>query len=102
MQYGEHVQAEQLHVLREALRGTHPERQPDWDEVAAHWFELIRPVWYERLTGRRQKPLLSKDIRRDLFANRERLAPKLVHRFDQFPIQPPPDERIRSCIIGVA
>jgi hypothetical protein len=92
----------QLDMLRRALQVTEPDRQPDWDEVATRWLEIIRPVWYGRLTGRRKKPLLLRDIRRDLLKNRAQLATALIERFAEFPVLPPPDERIRACIIGVA
>ena len=99
---GEGDTVERLHVLLEALRSNDPERQPDWDEVAARWLDMIRPVWYERLKTRRHKPLLLKDIRKDLYSRHEELTPELLERFAQFPVQSPPDERVRACIIGVA
>jgi len=102
MNAGERELAERLHVLLQALQATQPDRQPDWDEIAARWLELIRPIWYERLSGPRKKPLLLKDIRRDLLGNRAHLAPALVERFARFPVLPPPDERVRACIVGVA
>ena len=37
-----------------------PEKQPDWDEVASMWLDVIRPVWFEALSGARNKPLRQK------------------------------------------
>ena len=98
---GERETVDRLHVLLQALRSKDPERQPDWDEIATRWLDIIRPIWYERLKGRRQKPLLLKDIRKDLYSRRKELVPKLIEHFARFPVQPPPDERVRACIIGV-
>jgi len=88
-------------AILDMLRKPSPEHQPDWDEVAAHWLDLIRPVWYERLKLPRNKPLLLKDIRRDLIAGEAALGPKIIKKFRAFPVLPPPDERISACIIGV-
>ncbi len=49
-------------AIIDMLRDPNPERQPDWDEVAARWLDLIRPVWHARLKLPRKKPLLLKDI----------------------------------------
>jgi len=77
--------------------------QPDWEEVAARWLDLIRPVWYEKLQESRRKPLLLKDIRRDLIAAEESLLPKFLGEFAKsFPAQRPLDERVVACIVGVA
>jgi len=89
-----------LSLLREPRAGI----QPDWEELAARWLDLIRPVWYEKLQDRtRRKPLLLKDIRKDLVAAEGRLLPKVISEFTKtFPAQRPADERIVACIIGVA
>ena len=42
------------------------------------------------------------DIRKDLYSRPEDLIPKLIQRFAAFPVQSPPHERVRACIIGVA
>ena len=92
-----------LEGLLGLLRDPDPNHQPNWEEVAARWLDLIRPIWYERLqyTGRK-KPLLLKDIRRTLVAAEESLLPKIIAEFSKtFPLQKRPDERIIACIIGV-
>jgi len=88
-----------LWLLQEPVTGT----QPDWEEVAARWLDLIRPVWYEKLTGKgRTKPLLLRDIREDLIAAEEALLPRVLREFtNSFPAQRSPDERIRACIVGI-
>ena len=78
------------------------DRQPDWDEVASRWLDVIRPVWYERLTAKgRRKPLLLKDIRTDLLKMEDKLGAEVIQGFASFPLLSPPDERIAACIIGV-
>ena len=74
----------------------------DWDAIAETWLDLIRPVWYERLTTRKRKrPLLLKDIRRDLLgASRIPLDVVLSH-FERLPTLPPIDERVAACILGL-
>lgn len=84
------------------LRSSRPDHQPDWDEVATRWLELIRPVWYEQLKAKRTKPLVLRDIRRNLFARETELGPTCIARFHSFPVVAPPDDRIRACIVGVA
>lgn len=85
-----------------ALTEPPPDIQPDWDEVAARWLDLIRPVWYERLVRGRGGLLLLKDIRRELGRREDSLGDALIETFRRFPLMPPPDERISACIIGVA
>lgn len=91
---------ELLNVLTEPIVGI----QPDWEEVAARWLDLIRPVWYEKLQeAGRHKPLLLKDIRGNLIASKKELLPRILKEFGrEFPAQQSPDERIVSCIVGVA
>jgi hypothetical protein len=89
-------------ALLRCLNSPDPGRQPAWDEVAARWLDLIRPVWYERLKQRRNRPLLLKDIRRDLIAGEQTLGPRIIEEFQTFPVLPAPDERISACILGVA
>jgi len=89
-------------ALLRCLTSADPERQPAWDQVAARWLDLIRPVWYERLKQRRNRPLLLKDIRRDLIAGESTLGPHIIAEFQEFPMLPAPDERITACILGVS
>ena len=78
------------------------DHQPDWDEVAARWLDIIRPIWYEELTQPRNKPLLLKDIRKKLIASKNSLQPEIFEHFKSFPVQKQTDKRILACIIGVA
>ena len=84
-----------------ARKLSYPDHQPDWDEVAARWLDLIRPVWYARLKLPRRKPLLLKDIRRDLIAEEATLGPQILEKFGVFPVLSSPEERISACILGV-
>ena len=88
--------------LLEMLQQPPLENQPDWDEVATRWLDLIRPIWYERLTAKgRNKPLLLKDIRQFLLGKEDSLGPQISEKFASFPTLDPPDKRIAACIIGV-
>lgn len=92
-----------LYPLISALKEPGSEQQPDWEEVAARWLDVIRPVWYQRLTeSGRNKPLLLKDIRDDVIAAETQLLPQVLEEFTgRFPALRPIDERIIACIIGV-
>lgn len=93
-----------LAALTAILREPGAKIQPDWEELAARWLDLIRPIWYQKLQeSRRRKPLLLRDIRNDLIASEELLLPKVISEFTKtFPAQRPADERIVACIVGVA
>lgn len=74
----------------------------DWDAIAETWLDLIRPVWYERLTTRKRlRPLLLKDIRRDLLGPRRIPLSEILIQFDALPVLPPLDERVAACILGL-
>jgi hypothetical protein len=74
----------------------------DWDAVAEGWLDLIRPTWYERLTTRKRvRPLLLKDIRRDLLGLRRLPLEQILARFENLPTQAPLDERVAACILGL-
>lgn len=90
-----------LRELQKMLRNPPPDQQPDWDTVAAKWLDMIRPVWFERLSESRNRPLLLKDIRKDLLAQPQQLIKQLEAHFAQFPVLSRPEERIKACIIGV-
>jgi hypothetical protein len=88
-------------ILR-MLKTPNAQRQPDWHEVAARWLDIIRPAWYERLRSKRKRPLVLKDIRSDIVNAEIKYGPLIIkHYGHSFPCQPPPDERIIACIIGV-
>ena len=76
--------------------------QPDWDEVAARWLDILRPIWYEELKQPRNKPLLLKDIRKKLISVKDTLQLEIIEHFKSFPVQKQTDKRILACIIGVA
>lgn len=98
------IETDTLAALMQVLREPSAGLQPDWEELAARWLDLIRPVWYEKLQdSKRRKPLLLKDIRKDVIAAEELLLPKIISEFTKtFPAQRPADERIVACIIGVS
>jgi hypothetical protein len=76
--------------------------QPDWEELAARWLDVIRPVWYKKLQNKRTKPLLLRHIRKDLIATEDEVLPAVMREFSkEFPAQRAVDERIVACIIGV-
>jgi hypothetical protein len=98
----EQESVEQYEAILAMLKGADSRHQPDWDEVASRWLDLIRPIWYERLKQRRNKPLLLKHIRRDLQGEEDRLRPAIFEQFRTFPLRPSPDERISAAIVGVS
>jgi len=80
-----------------------PDYQPDWDEVAGRWLDVIRPVWFEMLTQRKRfRPLLLKDIRTELLTRELWLTGQVLKKFREFPVLPAPEERVKACIIGVS
>merc|ERR1712025_483546 len=86
---GDQPRVDGLLQLLEMLGAGGRDLQPDWDEVASRWLDLIRPVWYERLrAGGRNKPLLLKDIRAAVIASEQELLPKILDAFaSDFPAQ---------------
>lgn len=93
-----------LKMLLDLLQKPPSGLQPDWEEVASRWLDLIRSVWYEKLQDKgRNKPLLLKDIRKAVVAAESRILPRLMNEFMKtFPAQKSADERIVACIVGVA
>jgi len=97
---------DQTHVdgykaILDAMAQPDPELQPDWDELASIWLDLIRPVWYTKLAQPRGRPLLLKDIRKELVEDEEEFGNKILDTFQSFPRLPRPDERISACILGM-
>ena len=78
-----------------------PESQPNWDEIASRWIDLIRPVWHEKIRSDKNKLFLMRDIRKALIAREGEIGEKLLNLFDDIPRQRKPEERIKACIIGV-
>jgi hypothetical protein len=100
---GKQQDVDHLVSIIEMLDRNLPSYQPDWDEVAGRWLDVIRPVWFEMLTQRkRSRPLLLKDIRNELLARGPRLTEQILHRFREFPVLPGPGERVKACIVGVS
>ena len=94
---------EHLKDIIDMLDRNRPHYQPDWDEVAGRWLDVIRPVWFEMLAQRkRSRPLLLKDIRKELLQRKTWLLAEVLDQFREFPLLPGPEERVRACIIGVA
>jgi superfamily II DNA or RNA helicase len=94
--------AEKYARLLDMLQRPLPDYQPNWDEVAGRWLDLVRPIWHEKLHATRSKILLLKDIRKDLIAKEDDFGPRVLDAFGQFPGQQKLDERIKACIVGVA
>ena len=92
---------EHYQSILDMLRNADPDYQPDWDEVAARWLDIIRPMWYQRLQQPRNRPLLLKDIQADLLNSEEEFGGALIDKFRSFPVLPGVDERISACIVGV-
>jgi len=69
---------------------------------APRWLDLIRPVWYEKLQQPRYKPLLLKDIRKELISKGIDFGDQVIQEFRSFPVLPSAEERVSACIIGVA
>lgn len=87
--------------LLEMLEAHDSSIQPDWDEVGTLWLEIIRPIWYQNLKARRRKPLLLRDIRKDVIAAEKDLWPEISRCFDDVDQLRNSDERISACIIGI-
>jgi hypothetical protein len=98
---GDQTLVDHLYEIQKILGSDHLDGQPDWDEIASRWLDVIRPVWFEKLAGKRNKPLLLKDIRKDLLAQPERLARMVTEHFRRLPVVVPADQRVRACIVGV-
>ena len=100
---GRQVDVDHLVNIIKMLDRIPSDYQPDWDEVAGRWLDVIRPVWFEVLTKRkRSRPLLLKDIRAELLARSEWLTEQVLQKFKEFPVLPSPEERVKACIIGVS
>ena len=88
-------------ALLRALRTQDAETSLDWDEIAVRWLELIRPVWYRRLSEtRRTRPLVLRDIRDTLLAMEPELGPRVLEHFRELPATEPLSARITVCILG--
>ena len=75
---------------------------PDWGAIADRWLDLIRPIWYERLTDQRKRPLLLKDIRPDLLGPKKLKFKDIVDHFYSLPSAIPADKRVVAVILGVS
>jgi len=89
-------------AIRQAC-STAGEVRADLDVVAEQWLEAIRPVWAAKLRDprKRRRPLLLRDIKRDLLKNPLSID-AVESRFREVPTVPPLDERIAACIIGLS
>lgn len=100
---GAHEDAEQLRSILSALSAEKPDFWVNWDLVAERWLDLIRPVWYEALSGKRKqsRPLLLRDVRELLMHRKPVPLDEVVRAFLPLPVLPPLDERLAACILGV-
>lgn len=95
-------QFEHLEALRRMLATPRIDQQPNWDEVATLWLDMIRPVWFKKMESKQRKPLVLRDIRKDLLSDPDWLIAQLEEHFQKFPLIRSPEERIRACILGVS
>jgi hypothetical protein len=95
------VVLDKLTVLREVLTNPEPPAQPDLDEIASRWIDLIRPTWYACLKRPRQRPLLLSDIRPFLLEEEPELRQQVLNAFERIPVLETPEDRIAACILGV-
>ncbi|MBO6701112.1 MAG: helicase [Pseudomonadales bacterium] len=93
---------EQLSSILLLLNSNNDELNPDWDEIASRWLEVIRPVWFEKLQSPRTRPLLLRDIREDLSQRASDLIPVVLSKFQEIPTIDRPEDRIKACIVGVS
>ena len=100
---GDHEHADRLRTVLAAMEGGDPEVWINWDLLAERWLDLIRPVWYEGLTGRRKqsRPLLLKNVRNDLIGATPLPLAAVFQAFLPLPTLQPLDERLAACILGV-
>jgi len=100
---GEHEDVDKLRAILSAMQDDNPELWIDWDLVAERWLDLIRPVWYESLTGRRKqtRPLLLRDVRAALKDTRPLKLTEVFAAFLPLPTLQPLDERLAACILGI-
>ncbi|OOG24959.1 helicase [Thioalkalivibrio denitrificans] len=91
-----------VNALLMRLRQPDAQQPPNWDALAERWLDLIRPVWYRHLGERRRgRPLLLRDIRRDLLGEDCLSAAALEAAFADIPEAGPLEARLAACIVGV-
>ena len=90
------------HNLIDVLEMKDRRHIPDWGVIADKWLDLIRPVWYKRLTERRVRPLLLKDIRKNLLEKDKLSFEEIFKQFSSLPKAIPIDKRVVSVILGIA
>ncbi len=100
---GDHEDSDRLRTILAAMEGGDAEVWINWDLLAERWLDLIRPVWYEGLTGRRKqsRPLLLRDVRNDLIGAKPLPLAAVFQAFLPLPKLQPLDERLAACILGV-
>lgn len=88
--------------LLDVLRRPDPDAPPDWDALAETWLDLIRPVWYRKLTrGRRRRPLLLRDLRSDLIGDERIPLERVMAAFEGLGTLPALERRVQAAIVGV-
>lgn len=99
---GDFQAGQRLGGILDALTGSDLEAWLDWDAIAERWLDLIRPVWYERLTARKRlRPLLLKDVRSALLGDRKLDLGHVFAAFSELPRMESLDQRLAACILGV-
>jgi len=89
------------HRLLDVLEMKERKHVPDWGVIADRWLDMVRPVWYERLIDRRNRPLLLRDIRSDLLGDKKISFEEIKKQFSGLPTAIPADKRVVSVILGV-
>lgn len=73
------------------------------ERVLGNFLDRLSRVERRLQEGKRRRPLLLKDIRKDLIAAEPALLPRVMTEFTKvFPAQRPADERIVACVVGIA
>lgn len=86
-----------------SLRPRLSEPGPDLAVMAEIWMDLIRPAWFEQLKNRkRSRPLRLKDLRKPLTAENAVPVEQLSKALSALPLSTPIEDRVASCILGVA
>ena len=95
---------QRLELVREVLALGKPgsaDRTVDRGALAERWLDLVRPAWLNRLLRtRRTRPLMLRDIRKDLIAQ-PLTTEEMLQAFSDLPLTMPIGERIVAAILGV-
>jgi superfamily II DNA or RNA helicase len=99
---GEPETAMRLNALAQLAIPAREGSRADLDAVAEAWLDWLKPWWFDKLRsrGKRRRPLLLRDLNKDLLKQRIDLD-RLEARFQDIPVVDSLDERVAACIVGV-